>query len=232
MDKALISIIVPVYKVEEYLDECVKSILGQTYDNLEVILVDDGSPDNCPDMCDKWALKDERAKVIHKENAGASAARNAGLNVATGEYIGFVDSDDYIAPEMYETMLSALENSDKKMAMCAACRVNPDGSIIYYLPKCKRTLYTAKQAVDAMLYGELDVSVWSKLFCREVFEGLRFPEGEINEEIPLIVPTSVASNGVVRVDKIFYYYRVREGSITGGQVFSDDMISVIQTLRV
>ena len=95
-----ISVIVPVYKVEKFLDRCVESIVGQTYENLEIILVDDGSPDNCPSMCDKWAEKDSRIKVIHKENGGVSSARNAALYAATGDFIGFVDSDDWIEPDM------------------------------------------------------------------------------------------------------------------------------------
>ena len=103
----LISVIVPVYKVEPYLDKCVRSIVEQTYQNLEIILVDDGSPDNCGAICDAWAEKDSRIKVIHKENGGLSDARNAGMDVATGQWIAFVDSDDWIAEEMYESLLNA-----------------------------------------------------------------------------------------------------------------------------
>ena len=101
----LISVIVPVYKVEPYLDKCVRSIVDQTYQNLEIILVDDGSPDRCGEICDAWAAKDSRIRVIHKENGGLSDARNAGMAVATGKYMGFVDSDDYIAPDMYRLLL-------------------------------------------------------------------------------------------------------------------------------
>ena len=106
---ALISVIIPVYKVEDYLEICIKSVIKQTVTDLEIILVDDGSPDQCPKICDLWAHKDSRIKVIHKENGGLSDARNAGLNVAQGKYISFVDSDDWIAPNMYEIMLKALE---------------------------------------------------------------------------------------------------------------------------
>lgn len=105
MEYPLISVIVPVYKVEKYLDECVRSIVNQTYRNLEIILVNDGSPDNCPQMCDDWAKRDARIRVIHKENGGVSSARNAGLDVCGGEYVAFVDSDDWLEPDMYETML-------------------------------------------------------------------------------------------------------------------------------
>lgn len=105
----MISVIVPVYKVEPYLDRCVRSIVEQTYTDLEIILVDDGSPDNCPAICDAWAERDSRVKVIHKQNGGLSDARNAGMDIATGEYIGFVDSDDWIAPEMYQILYNMLQ---------------------------------------------------------------------------------------------------------------------------
>ena len=102
----LISVIVPVYKVEKYLNKCVQSIVNQTYKNLEIILVDDGSPDNCPEMCDEWAKKDSRIKVIHQENAGLAEARNSGISVATGEFFMFIDSDDYAEPDMIELLLN------------------------------------------------------------------------------------------------------------------------------
>ena len=102
---ALISVIIPVYKVEEYLENCIQSVIKQTVSDLEIILVDDGSPDQCPEICDLWADKDSRIKVIHKENGGLSDARNAGLDIAQGEYLSFVDSDDWIAPDMYELSL-------------------------------------------------------------------------------------------------------------------------------
>ena len=108
----LLSIIVPVYKAEKHLDRCVESILSQTYGNIELVLVDDGSPDACPAMCDSWAKRDWRVRVIHKKNNGASSARNAGLDMASGEYIGFVDADDFVEPDMYETLVKiALENN-------------------------------------------------------------------------------------------------------------------------
>ena len=104
----MISVIVPIYKVEEFLDECIQSIVDQTYQNLQIILVDDGSPDHCGEMCEDWAKKDKRIEVIHKKNGGLSDARNAGLAVATGDFVAFVDSDDWIEPQMYETMLISL----------------------------------------------------------------------------------------------------------------------------
>lgn len=112
MNKSLVSVIVPVYKVEKYLDKCVESIVEQTYKNLEIILVDDGSPDNCPSMCDSWAQKDSRIKVIHKENGGVSSARNSALDAAAGDYICFVDSDDFIEPNAVGYMLENIGDAD------------------------------------------------------------------------------------------------------------------------
>ena len=110
-ESPLISIIVPVYKVEQYLDYCVDSIVKQTYEKLEIILIDDGSPDNSPEICDRWSERDPRIKVIHKKNGGASEARNIGLDIAAGEYIGFVDSDDYIDKDMYRRMIEELQKT-------------------------------------------------------------------------------------------------------------------------
>lgn len=118
-----VSIIVPVYKVEKYLDRCINSLVNQTLKNIEIILVDDGSPDSCPEMCEGWAKKDGRIKVIHKENQGLGHARNTGLSAATGEYIGFADSDDYVAEDMYEKLFSAAKSENADIAMCGFCCV-------------------------------------------------------------------------------------------------------------
>ena len=116
---SLISVIVPIYNVEKYLDRCVDSIINQTYKNLEIILVDDGSPDNCLAICDSWAEKDRRIKVIHKENGGVSSARNSALDIASGDYIGFVDSDDWIEPDMYEILIKNAKKYDADISRCA-----------------------------------------------------------------------------------------------------------------
>ena len=121
-----ISVIVPVYKVEKYLNRCVQSIASQTYENLEIILVDDGSPDNCGVLCDEWVQKDSRIKVVHKENGGLSSARNAGVAVATGAYVGFVDSDDYIHPQMYEKLYEALVENGADISICGCDYVDEE----------------------------------------------------------------------------------------------------------
>lgn len=214
MDKPLISVIIPVYNVEEYLDECIQSIVNQTYQNLEIILIDDGSTDNSPQMCDAWKAQDSRIKVIHKTNGGVSATRNAGLDIATGEYIGFVDSDDYIAPTMYEELQKVLRGSLVKVSCCALTHVTSDG-------KCTKTTcvpslaqLNTEEAVNAVFYGQVDTAMYTKLYHREVFKTISFPEGETNEEYSLWIPILTKSKGLICVDKPLYYYRGRPGSIT------------------
>ena len=125
----LISVIVPVYNVEQYIHQCVDSILSQTYKNLEIILVDDGSPDNCPAICDEYARNDDRVKIIHQENGGISAARNSALDLCTGEYIAFVDSDDWIESNAYEEMMSEMQKKDLDVVFCGVNVITADGAI-------------------------------------------------------------------------------------------------------
>ena len=133
MREPLISIIIPVYGVEEYLNQCLESVVNQTYANLEIILVDDGSKDNCPAMCDGWANKDSRIKVVHKENGGLSSARNAGLDIFTGEYVAFVDSDDYIAQDMYELLYSRAKEGNYDIVDCGYYSEANDKATIFIL---------------------------------------------------------------------------------------------------
>ena len=134
MNKPLISVIVPVYKVEKYLERCVKSICAQTYQNLEIVLVDDGSPDQCGEMCDMFAKQDSRIRVVHKENGGLSDARNAGLDVMTGDYVGFVDSDDWIEPDMYQVLYERLIKEKAEISCCGMKRCTDLGVHSYLNP--------------------------------------------------------------------------------------------------
>lgn len=210
----LISVIVPIYKVEAYLDECVQSIVNQTYKNLEIILVDDGSTDNCPQMCDDWAIRDSRIKVIHKKNAGAAAARNSALDIAKGDYFGFVDSDDYIADNMFEELLKALLDSGKKISYCTAYRVLPNGTALPTIYSSSEGILNVTESINEVFYWRIDTAVWSKLFERSVFDGIRFPEGETNEEFPILLPLISNAGGIINTGKTLYYYRAREGSVT------------------
>ena len=212
---SLISIIVPVYKVEPYLDQCVKSIIDQTYKNLEIILIDDGSPDNCPIMCDEWAKRDSRIKVLHVKNGGASSARNAGLDIAQGEYIGFVDSDDYIAPDMYEILLNALISSDKKISCCYSVVVfDSTISNIQRTRSYNPVILDTVQTMDSIFDFRIGTSFWHRLYHKSVFDRIRLPVGEINEEYPLLIPTTVLAGGTVLVEQNLYCYRQRNESVS------------------
>ena len=174
---ALISVIVPVYKVEQYLPKCVESILAQTYTNLEILLVDDGSPDNCGAICEEYARKDPRIKVIHKENGGLSSARNAALDIARGEYIGFVDSDDWIQPEMYETLLSGIKKNDADMAYGG--RYDVDGNTgektIGLCPQKEECISGMEMLGRVFVWDHCDSAAWDKLYHRSLFEQIRYP---------------------------------------------------------
>lgn len=177
MNKPLVSVIVPAYKVEKYLDKCVESIVEQTYKNLEIILVDDGSPDNCPSMCDSWAQKDSRIKVIHKENGGVSSARNAGIDAAEGEFIGFVDSDDWLEPDMYECLVENALKYDADISRCGYYVDWPDHTSYVGGMESKITLPDEIEARCEMLetyHGT--AALWNKIYRAALFDSLRIDE--------------------------------------------------------
>ena len=207
----LISVIVPVYNVEAYLDKCISSIVNQTYRNLEIILVDDGSPDNCPAMCDAWAKKDSRIRVFHQNNQGGGAARNTGLEVASGSLIAFVDSDDYIAPDMYAHLYKLLEHG-ADIAECGYVEVygdNADFSLSF-----ETHSYTAQEAMKEHIRDSIFRQlIWNKLYRRQVVDGIRFP---VNKKIDDEFFTYQAlGNAIVLVHstKVCYAYRQQPQSI-------------------
>lgn len=209
-----ISVIVPVYKTEGLLDRCVESIVGQTYKNLEIILVDDGSPDNCPAMCDEWAEKDSRIRVIHKENGGVSSARNAALDIATGDYIGFVDSDDWIEPEMYSSLIQKISESGKNIALCSYYAVEISGE--RYECRC----VVDKEVLDKDDYFRFIVLggdggyIWNRLYDADILKEVRFDEDIwYSEDLLFNFKTAQKSNGTAILDKIEYNYvqkRIKE----------------------
>lgn len=208
----LISVIVPIYKVEAYLDECVRSIVGQTYPHLEIILVDDGSPDGCGALCDEWAKRDDRIKVVHKPNGGLSDARNAGLEIASGDYIAFVDSDDWIEPEMYEKMLAALKAEEADLCACRIVSCYPDRRAEWGCPEYR---VTDPEQTLAMLYADTayPVSAWNKLYRRELWVTLRFPVGKICEDAFTTYLLVHKAKRIVQLPEAFYNYRIRPESI-------------------
>lgn len=179
-----ISIIVPVYKVEKYLDRCVRSILAQTFTDFELILVDDGSPDRCPQMCDAWAEEDGRIRVIHKANGGLSSARNAGLGIATGKYIGFVDSDDWIVSDMYSHLFGILTDFEVDIAICQYAKSERDLDNGGDKTDIKLLTGDAIWEYFYRIHGEpSNYAVWCRLYRKSVLDGVRFIDGRINEDV-------------------------------------------------
>lgn len=210
----MISVIVPVYNVAEYLPECVESIIKQTYTNLEIILVDDGSTDECPKICDEYAEQDSRIRVIHKKNGGLSDARNAGLDVCTGEWIGFVDSDDYIDKNMYLKLYKAAVENASDISVCHF--INAENGKFDKKRLTSKMIFDSKDDMIHQVFsrGRGTLSACLKLYKKHIFNGLRFPKG-INFEDAYII-LSVIKNAfrmTVIVDNL-YFYRKRTGSIT------------------
>ena len=179
-----ISVVIPVYKVEPYLDQCIQSVVEQTYTNLEIILVDDGSPDHCPAMCDAWSKRDNRIKVIHKENGGLSDARNAGLAIATGQYISFIDSDDWISLDMFEVLVGMLRETDAQIVECGTVLVYPQSKPQKMSAPARVELsvkeYSTEEAMRHLLIeDEFSPMVWNKLYCRECVSDIRFEVGKM-----------------------------------------------------
>jgi glycosyltransferase involved in cell wall biosynthesis len=210
----LISVIVPVYKVEKYLDRCVSSIVNQTYKNLEIILVDDGSPDNCPQKCDEWAEKDSRIKVIHKENGGLSSARNAALDIARGDYIGFVDSDDYIALDMYEKLVGILSVCEVEIVTFGCHKVDENGNIISSTEKIIECDLTSENALKELLKTNINNYMWNKIFKSVIFKEIRFPENRVWEDMAICYKLFLLSEKIYCYPQELYFYYINTNSIT------------------
>lgn len=216
VDTAKISVIVPVYKVEPYLDKCVSSIVNQTYKNLEIILVDDGSPDNCPAMCDAWAEKDSRIRVMHKTNGGLSDARNAGMAVATGKLMAFVDSDDWIVPDMYEYLYQRLTEDNSDIAACGVQMVWEDKTPSRTLTREGSCVLNQEEAMRAIIEESwLKQPVWYKLYKTELVRDILFPVGKYHEDVFWSYQAVGRAQRVSVSDHIGYYYLQRGGSIMG-----------------
>jgi glycosyltransferase involved in cell wall biosynthesis len=211
MKTPLVSVIVPIYNVEPYLEKCLNSIINQTYKNLEIILVDDGSPDNCGKICDEYALKDKRIKVIHKLNGGLSDARNAGLDIAAGEYIAFVDSDDYIAENMYEDLVGIAQKEAADIVISGFYYIKKNG--IFSYEKSLEEL-NKEDILYQFLSDNYHSSVCSKFFKAKLFQKLRFKH--IRFEDLFIMPSLIlAAEKISFTPKAYYYYlHTNETSLT------------------
>jgi len=215
-EQPLISVIIPVYKTEKFLNRCVESVVNQTYKDLEIILVDDGSPDRCPDICDEWAAKDTRIKVIHKENGGAADAKNVGLDSATGEYIALVDSDDLIVPNMYEDMLELMSKYDADIVDSIIEKTDSTDKISGYKSNRHITLYSAEDALSVYMDDStIRQTPVNKLYKKRVIGGIRFPKGKyIDDEYWTYKVIGNAANYVF-TDSVYYYYLQHSESAMG-----------------
>ena len=211
-NEPLISVIVPIYKVEAYLDKCISSIVNQTYTNLEIILVDDGSPDRSGEICDAWAEKDSRIRVIHQQNAGGGVARNTALDAAGGDIIAFVDSDDYIAPDMYEHLYELI-NQGADIAECAHVDVLDDSERFDSTDNFART-YNVQEAlaehVRDRIFRQL---IWNKLYRRELIGDIRFPAGKKIDDEFFTYRVLGNARALIRSEKVCYAYRQQESSV-------------------
>lgn len=212
-----VSVIVPVYNVEAYLAKCVQSLLDQTFSDLEILLVDDGSTDKSLAICDEYAAKDARIRVIHKENGGLSSARNAGIEAARGRYIGFVDSDDYVEPEMYERLytLAEREGADIAIGSFRYCYADREKA---FTVETAPSVCTGREALGRALRREgIANYVWTRLVRREIFDrGLRFAEGRVFEDVHIMPEMLLAAEKVAVDDRPMYNYVKRAGSIATG----------------
>ena len=217
MDKTeQISVIIPVYNVELYLERCVQSVTSQTYQDLEIILVDDGSTDKSPSLCDAWIKKDSRIKVIHKQNGGLSDARNAGMAAASGTYFAFVDSDDWIAPEMLEKLLAAMHHDQSDIAACSVRMVWEEGRPSRMLTVSTNCVLNRQEAQRALLEENLlKHPVWYKLYKREVIQDIPFEKGKYHEDVFWSYQVMGNAERISLIDYIGYYYAQRSDSIMG-----------------
>ena len=183
MEKDLISVIVPVYKVEKYLEKCIESIIKQTHTNLQIILVNDGSPDNCGKICDEYAKKDSRIEVIHKINGGLSDARNVGINRANGRYIGFVDSDDYIKEDMYEKLINLIKEYDADISICNLYDVIDGKKYVRNNENGIQEYSRLEILKEVLLDKNIQSYAWNKLYKKELFDEIKYPIGKKYEDI-------------------------------------------------
>lgn len=211
---ALISIIVPVYNIMEYLPRCVYSIMAQTYRRLEILLVDDGSTDGTGELCDELARQDERIRVFHKENGGSSSARNLALKEARGEYFGFVDSDDYIEPDMYERLYEGMKRYGARMVQIGRDEIDANGELLPNIcePPEKALCFESKEFLRELLMHRGDCSFCTKLIHRDLFRGKCFPEGLLNEDFRLLVQMLPEAEGLISLPGQTYHVFYRVGS--------------------
>lgn len=209
-----ISIIVPIYNTEKYLEKCLESIISQDYKNLEIILINDGSTDNSLSICKKYERKDKRIKLINNDHLGVAESRNIGLKYATGDYIGFVDSDDFIDKDMYKTLIDFSEKYNADISMCRFCYFNDDSEIITEKSNSQFCKLNSEQALNFLLVDKVITNhLTLKLFKKELFKNILFPKEKKFEDISTMYKLINKSNKIIYITRQLYYYRVRYDSI-------------------
>ena len=232
MENQLISIIVPIYNVEKYLKECIESIINQTYKNIEIILVDDGSPDNCGKICDEYSQRDKRIILIHKENGGLSDARNKGIDIAKGDYLTFIDSDDFVNIDYIEKLYNSIKLNNTKLAQCGISKVNENNEIIEKLNYDENYIKTSHEILNE-LYGKHlieNVVVWNKMYAKELFENIRFPVGKIHEDEFTTYKIFYSVDRISLLSDCLYNYRQTNESIIGKK-FNKKRLNLLEALE-
>lgn len=223
----LISIVVPVYNVEQYIEQCIDSILQQTYSNIEIILVNDGSTDSSGEICERYAKKDKRIKLIQKKNGGLSDARNYGIVAAKGRYIGCVDSDDWIEADMYEKLYKACIDNDADISVCGHFREYVNKTVLY---EQKYEILSANQALEKLIRGEeLHDHAWSKLYKKFLFNEIEYPVGKLYEDVRTTYKLIAKSSKVISIPNPLYHYRQRKGSIAHGD-FNENVFQLLESV--
>lgn len=214
MNNLKISVIVPIYNVEKYLNRCIVSIVNQTYTNIEILLIDDGSTDNSGNICDSWKKKDERINVIHKNNGGLSDARNVGMDNANGQYISFIDSDDYIDEYMYEKLLNALLCSNSDISCCSVKMIWEENQKSQMLTKSEYKILNTEEGLKSIILEDyLKQPVWYKLYKASVIKNINFEKGKINEDVFWSYKVISRARRIIIIPDILYFYMQHEGSI-------------------
>jgi len=227
--KALVSIVIPVYNVEKYLPKCLDSVISQTITDIEIVVIDDGSTDKSPEICDRYARNDNRIRVIHKKNGGLSDARNTGLEICTSDYVTFIDSDDYVSEDYIEVLYESIKRHESDIAISAHFVVYP--SRIIDTSTNENYIATPKEILDKLLYSDgIDISAWAKLYKKSLFSNIRFPKGRNYEDAATTYRLIDKSKRISVNSKPTYYYVIRNNSISQGE-FTRKKLDLLKSTR-
>lgn len=227
----LISIVIPIYNVEKYVDRCIQSVINQTYKNIDIILVNDGSPDNCGQICEKWKKIDSRVSVIHKQNGGLSDARNAGIKVARGEFITFIDSDDYVSENYVEYLFNLICKYDADISICSFYELFEDSNKKIYVGGDREKVFNSETAIETMLYDkDFYTAAWGKLYKTSYFNDIQYPKGKLYEDLATTYKLLEKAKKIVYGPEHLYCYIQRDGSILNSK-FSKKNFELLEIIR-